>query len=1009
MSKAKRPAPVKTSHQSVHAVAPGRSAPDRANRLALPALAIIVIFTAVVYWQARTHEFVSFDDPEYISENPHVLDGLTGESVRWAFRSGHAHNWHPLTWLSLMLDCQLSDLPARACHTTNLLFHLANTLLLYLVLRRLTGALWRSVVVAGLFALHPLHVESVAWAVERKDVLSTFFWLLTIYAYARYTSRRTIINYILMTALFILGLLAKPMLVTLPFALLLLDYWPLRRFGKKTHTVTDAAARARAHANHAPTNIAPRARFINLTLEKLPLLLIALASSVTTFLVQQSGHVTVKSLEIVDIPTRLANALVSYVLYIRKMVWPADLAIFYPHPWSIPIWQTLTAAALLIILTFLVIRARRHHRYLLVGWLWYLGTLLPVIGLVQVGLQQIADRYTYIPLIGLFIIVAWGTPDLLKRFPYRKPALAAASIIILVVLSLCTWRQVRHWRNDFTLYSHALAVTDNNYWAHNNLGTTLEDQGQTNQAIDQYRQAIEAKSDSVESYINLGSALKSQGHVDQAIRCYNQALKLRPWSRAAHNELGNAFYAQGQFERAIAELRQALQIDPSYVGSLNNLGLALCAAGQPAQALTYFQQALQLEPKRAETHNNLGSAYQLQGQLPKAISHFQQALKLKPDYAKAHANLATLLHQQGRTGDAIAGYRRSLQADPDSAQTHLNLGDLFKSNGDLAQAVTSYRQALQINPNNPTAHNKLALALQYQGQLDQAVSHYRQALQLKPDGFAAHNNLALVLRSQGHIDQAIDHFRHALKLKPDSPETHFNLAVSLKSQGRLDQAIEHLRLSLQAAPNDPDTHQMLGVALAATGALDQAVSHYRKALQLKPDHAAAHYDLAATLQAQGKPDQAIDHYRHALKTNPNNPEAHYNLGTALQNQDYNSQALKHYRAAAKLLPDWPAPLNACAWILATDPDANQNDTTEAIALAQRAAELTNHKIASVLDTLAAAYAAASQFDLARQTAQQALALTTNDRLRTEISARLELYQQDIPFRSSVPAQSSVVP
>jgi hypothetical protein len=428
----------------------------------------LALSTLVVYWQVRNYDFVNFDDPHYVHKNPIVQSGITLDSIKWAFTTGHAANWHPLTWLSHMLDCQLFGTNPGWHHLTNLLLHIANTLLLFAVLKRMTGALWRSAFVAALFALHPLNVESVAWVAERKNVLSGFFWMLTVAAYIRYAERPGIGSYLLVVLVFSLALMAKPIVVTLPFVLLLLDYWPFGRFQWGSQRQGESLPQSELVKVNYQTS--PTSRLVG---EKVPLFILVAVLSMITFFVQRSGG-TVESTATLTLKARSANAVVSYAGYIGKIFWPRRLAVFYPHPrYSLPVWQAVAAGLLLLGITVCVIWLARRRCWLPVGWLWYLGTLVPVIGLVQVGAQAMADRYAYVPAVGLFIIIAWSLPELVKKWRYRKIGLRISAGIVLTFLLLCTRMQVRHWQNSVTLFEHALAVTENNYAIHCNYGRTL--------------------------------------------------------------------------------------------------------------------------------------------------------------------------------------------------------------------------------------------------------------------------------------------------------------------------------------------------------------------------------------------------------------------------------------------------------------------------------------------------------------------------------------------------------
>jgi Flp pilus assembly protein TadD len=595
---------------------------------------LLITVTLAVFWQVSNHEFVNFDDDDYVSENPHVQSVLSRQAIIWAFTATRAANWHPLTWLSHMIDCQLYGLNPSGHHLTNVLFHLVNTLLLFLLLNRITGASWRSGFVAALFALHPLHVESVAWVAERKDVLSTLFWMLTLWAYLAYTQRPGVKTYLLIIVSFALGLMAKPMLVTLPCVLLLLDFWPLKR-------IDLGQSASGLPATHQPSTIAekPGAQTFRLLLEKTPLFVLAAVSSVVTFIVQQSGG-AVGALEIYPVKIRVANALVSYVSYMVKTIWPQNLAVFYPHPGqSLPRWQAAAAGLLLLLISVAVTRVARRQPYLPVGWFWYLGTLVPVIGLVQVGAQAMADRYTYVPLIGLFIMAAWGVPELLARYRLQRTVLVTLATILLVTLLLVSKRQVRHWQNSLALFQHAVEVTADNYVAHDSLGNALAQKGMLEQATIHYLEALRIKPNLVNTQNNLGVALLQQGEINRAMVQYYEALRLKPDSAETRNNLGVALFTLGKLDQAIGHYLTAIKLDPNFAKAHNNLGNALARKGKLDEAISQYSRALELKSKYPEAHNNLGVALAQQEKFRNAIAHFKTALQLKPDYAQARSNL----------------------------------------------------------------------------------------------------------------------------------------------------------------------------------------------------------------------------------------------------------------------------------------------------------------------------------------------------------------------------------
>ena len=568
---------------------------------------LLMLGTLSAYWPATSHDFVNYDDPDFVTSNVHIQRGLTWDNVKWAFCNPVVGNWHPLTMLSHMLDCQMYGLNPWGHHLTNVLLHAANTALVFLLLHSLTGTMGRSWMVAALFGLHPLHVESVAWVAERKDVLSTFFGLLCLMAYARYAGASKVQSpksepgnptfpyYWAALIFFALGLMSKPMLVTLPFVLLLLDYWPLNRIGHSEFSIRN---------------------FTRLVLEKTPFFALAAVMCVVTYWVQQHTGM-MHSLENVPLGARLENALISYCRYLEKLFWPTDLAVFYPYPDHWPTFQVLLAGGLMAGISAFVFVQRARHPYMLMGWLWFCGTLVPVIGLVQVGGQSMADRYTYIPSLGILIPVVWGVYDLAKRWRYHQMALGGVGCAAIVLSTSLTRQQLGYWQNNESLYWHALAVTENNYLAHHNLGI----------------------------------ALFKKGRIDEAIGQYREALRLEPDYAEAHYNLGAALGAKGQTDDAAIQFQEAIQIQPDYAEAHSNLGTALSRAGRINEAIVQFQQAIRLQPDNAEFHYDLGAALGMAGRIDEAIIQFQEALRLKPDFAAARDNLVHALQMKNAPAD----------------------------------------------------------------------------------------------------------------------------------------------------------------------------------------------------------------------------------------------------------------------------------------------------------------------------------------------------------------------
>lgn len=549
--------------------------------------------TVLAFEQVGRNGFIDYyDDGKYVTANPQVKAGLTQQSVLWAFTSLYAYNWHPLTWLSHMADCELFGLKPGPHHLVNLLFHAANVLLLFAVFKRMTGAIWASAFVAAAFAVHPLHVESVAWVAERKDVLSGFFWMVTVALYICYVRRPGIGRYVIVVLAFCLGLTAKPMLVTLPFVLLLLDYWPLGRLSLGQAGGPDSPQTAA---------VQDKGRTVwYLVREKLPLFVLAAGSCVVTYLAQQRGG-AVPLVDVVPFKLRLANAATSYIGYLSKMIYPNRLAVFYPYRSMF----RLDAVLLLAAISVLVFRWARGRPWLTVGWLWYLGTLVPVIGLVRAGSQAMADRYTYLPSIGIFIIVAWGAAELSQRWHSRRGWLAIPAAAVLAALLICTRMQVRYWRTGETLFKHAIDVTENNYVMHFNLAKFLRDEGRFDEAVVHYSEAVRIYPEDFEAHNNMGAAFLEKQRFDEAIACFNNALAVKPDYFAALNNLAMALRAQGKINEAIEKWEEALRVNPNHPIIHYNIGIGLAQQGKSEQAAKHLNEALRTAPDPAAMLNNL--------------------------------------------------------------------------------------------------------------------------------------------------------------------------------------------------------------------------------------------------------------------------------------------------------------------------------------------------------------------------------------------------------------------
>jgi tetratricopeptide (TPR) repeat protein len=598
----------------------------------------VAALTLIVYLPVRRFDFVNWDDPSYLTGNPHVQQGLTWANVVWAITTAHTPYWHPMTWLSHMLDVTVFGMDPGAHHVTNLILHLANTLLVFYLLRRMTAAARPALFVAAVFGVHPLHVESVAWLAERKDVLSAFFLLLTIAAYLRYVQRPSPSQYGLVAAGYALALMSKPMVVTLPVVLLLLDFWPLHRLRRGS------------------------AGF--LVVEKLPLFALAAATAVATVVVQQ--HVgAVAALSALPVRVRLANATVSGVAYIGKAIWPTHLAAFYPLRLHAA-WLVAAAAALLASATWLAWRLRTSHPYVLTGWLWYLVTIAPVAGLIQAGQQGLADRFMYIPLIGLLIIAAWGISTV--RLAAAPKWIAAIAVVLACAAAARV--QVYAWANSTTLWEHAIAATPPNSIAYEKLGDAVRERGDVARAEKLYRTAlgITAPTDVGDRAItlnSLGLVLFDQGKLEDASRSFSEAVRLNPGFAEAQNNCANALAGEGRYREAIEHYTAALRLDPLFTDAHVGLAAALISTGQPAAAVAHYRQALQAEPSLGEARSGLGAALTLLGQDSAAMTELTEALRLRPDLPSAHLNLAILLARQGRREEARQHLEAALAVNPD--------------------------------------------------------------------------------------------------------------------------------------------------------------------------------------------------------------------------------------------------------------------------------------------------------------------------------------------------------
>jgi tetratricopeptide (TPR) repeat protein len=806
---------------------------------------LLVLAVIAVYLPVIRLSFLAFDDDYYVTANPHVSAGLTSAGLRWAFTQAHSANWHPLTWFSHMLDCQLYGLRPAGHHLTNVLFHAANSVVLFLWLRSLTGTCWRSAFVAALFALHPLHVESVAWVAERKDVLCAFFGLLSLWAYMRYAQKSLVSSrwsaansqqakdhaqwttdhgsrftlnassfYLFSLFLFALGLMSKPMLVTWPFVMLLLDYWPLGRMQNDERRMMNKepdtmSASRRGHVQGSSSFLIHPSSLI--LLEKLPFFALSAASCVITVVAQKAGGAMV-TLQTLPFWQRVINAADSYLRYLGHLFWPADLAAIYTSTnWSAV--ELSLAVGLLIGITLVGVWQRKRRPYLLVGWFWYLGTLVPVIGLVQVGNQTMADRYTYLPTIGVFLMVAWSSAELAGKWKSRsswdaspkrplprgdgdpsrmslpgRACLAAAAIATLSACAVVAHHQLRFWQSSESLFRHALSVDPNNFVAWTGLGYWLAEQGQAGEA--------EA--------------------------CYRAAVQIRPSFAEAWNGLGCALANSGRYAEAVTNYETAVHLSPGHIKARDNLAAALAACGRIEEAKAQCREAARVDPGAAEPHSNLAALLARQGRWEQAVTEYRLALDRDPSLLDARCGLAGALAKAGKPEEGMRELSNLLELQPTHRLARLQLGSILARQGKTDQAVAEFSELLHSNPDDAEAHYHLGLALSAQGKPREALAHYRAALKTRPEYLEALNNLAWLLATQP--DPQLRDGTEAVRLSERACQlTDYKQALMLGTlgaayaeAGRFPEAIEaaHKAKALAEQENDNEVAAMNAKLLA---------------------------------------------------------------------------------------------------------------------------------------------------------------------------------------------------
>jgi protein O-mannosyl-transferase len=755
------------------------------RKLTLRLCLALASLTLFCYLPSAGHEFISIDDHQYVTDNPHVTGGLTWQNIAWAFRSGYACNWHPLTWISHMLDCQLFGLEAGGQHLTNVFYHVVNTVLVFVVFSRMTGRIWPSAFLAAFFGWHPVHVESVAWISERKDVLSAFFWLLSLLAYQRYVKcgrdmlwpvkptaeldnpprdllragERKTRWYLITLLFFAFGLMSKPMVVTLPFVLLLLDFWPLQRITLEEIKGTSVKA-------------------ARLVCEKLPFFVLAILSSIITFYVQDKGGAT-SSLASIPLTLRLENSVVAYASYVGKMIWPAKLMVLYPYTGHLPAAQICAASIFLLAVTSICLKGVKRFPFLTVGWLWFVGTLVPVIGLVQVGSQSMADRYTYIPSMGFFVVLIWGSLSWLDRFPNGKVFLSSCALTALGCCLALTSVQLRYWQSSLRLSLHSIEVDPNNYLACNALGKALDDLGKHEEAFAWFSKSVALAPCYSEGQYNLAASFVDQGMFQQALLHFKLALWIDPGSANALHGLGNTFLKLGKFKEAAEQLSKAIRLEPGNAGVHHDLGVVLLKQGNLAAAATEFSEAVRLNPNHLDARRNLGVTLAEQGRPTDALPHLKRAVELAPADPAMRFNYGLALMEAGAFAAAEIQFKAGARLRPQESRFHYRLAVTYARQRKYAEAIEQYGETIRLAPEFPEGLNELAWILSTCPNGDLRSGNRATSLAEKACELTAHKNpemlstLAAAYAESGRFPEAIGTARVASRLAREKGQTEF--------------------------------------------------------------------------------------------------------------------------------------------------------------------------------------------------------------------------------------------
>ncbi len=808
----------------------------------------LALITALVYVQVAGHEFLSFDDELYVTGNVNVLQGFTARGVEKAFSLTGSTYWHPLTMLSHTADVALFGLSPAGHHLMNLLFHLAAVVLLFLALSRMTGRIWISAFIAALFALHPLNVETVAWVAQRKNVLWGLFFSAGLLAWSRYAQKPALPAYLAACAAFVLGLLSKPTMITFPFVLLLLDYWPLGRLDwGQSREGLDAPPGASASPGR-------------LLVEKIPLFaILALGLGLAVWSNRQFGMAQQAADS--GLLLRLANLPVAYAIYLAKLAWPSGLAVFHPMPASVPAWQILASLAVLALVTALSLWQARRRPYLLVGWLWFCGTLFPMAGLVHTGLwPQWADRWAYVPAVGLFLAASFGLARALA--PRAGAGLAVAAGLVLAALSVATVLALGAWKDDSALFTRALENTTDNYVAYNTLARVAAKQKDFVKAEEYFRKTMELQPGYYEAYNDLGVALLNQNRGPEAAERFRQALSLKPDFFRALNNLGIALAKQEKYEEAVAEFEKALAVKPDYLEAHGNLAFSLGRLGRLDEAIAHDEAALAIDPSRVQSRVNLGDIHFLKGELEKARDQYATALAIYPQIPRAHYELGRVLAKLGQPDEAAKRLEAALALAPDHAypEANLELGKILEAKGLLSEARDRYKEALRLMPS--LAEAREALARIPDNRMAQALAQLEQELEKNPKNPVIMNRLGNLHKNQGDLDKALEIYTRALDVAPGSAAVLNNIGSVHMAKKEYDQAREWFEKAIQAAPQLIPALYNMACLYSLTGDPAQSAQWLQKAADL---------GFTSWDAVEGDPDLAAlrrsPHYQ-ALKRTP---------------------------------------------------------------------------------------------------------------------------------------------